>query len=125
MAKASKNKAKDVESVKLELFLTDRIAIGGIIPHQGGFIEMTLAKDIDTKTKLVQEDFAKNNIRNMPNDKPGLMWDQEKKGKTITFSSAEIELLKNRITELDGQKKITLEMLEVCNLIRNCKKTSE
>ena len=121
MAKASKNKAKDVENVKLELFIKDRMAVMGMLPAQGDLITMTLAKDIRTKTELKQEEFKKYNIRDRADGKPGLMWDIEKKGVSITFSSAEVELLKSRIAELDKKKEITEEMLEVCMLIRDRK----
>ena len=119
--KSTANKAKDVENVKLELFIKDRMAVMGMLPAQGDLITMTLAKDIGTKTELKQEEFKQHNIRVRADGKPGLMWDIEKKGVSITFSSAEVELLKSRIAELDKKKEITEEMLEVCMLIRDRK----
>lgn len=114
--KASRNKAKDVESVKKVLFIKDRIAVRGVLPKEGDILTMTLARDIGSKVELKQADFKKFKIEVLEGGR--LKWDVQKKGVSFTFTRAEIELLKSRITELDKQKKISGDLLDFCILMR-------
>jgi len=117
MAKASRNKAKDVESVKKTLFIKDRIVIGSILPKQSNIITMRLAQDIQKRVELTQADFKKYKI--IIGKKGGLQWKAKKDTGTIyTFSSAEMELLKLQIDKLDKENKITDDILALHTLIR-------
>lgn len=117
MAKAKKNKAKDVESVKLELTVHKRILLGGMLPKEGNFATMTLAKDIDAKVIFSEDELKKHKIENLPDGR--VKFNSPKKGKKIDFSSAEIQLLKTQVDGLDKTNKITTEQLDLCIQIKN------
>ena len=114
--KASKNTAKAVESIKMEMVINDRLAVQALCPREGNIITLTLARDIKQKTELTQADFKKHNIKPAPNG--GLTWTVEKKGITVTFTSAEIALLKAEVDKLDKTSKITPDILSFCLAIK-------
>ena len=110
-------KTEVAESKKLKLNIKDRLTMSSILPKEGSIISMTVTKDVMDKVKLSQAEMTKVGLKNSPT---GLSWDDKAdKGKTIEFTSAELEVMRGQITLLDNQKKITLELLPLCEKIRN------
>lgn len=117
--KASQNKAKDVESTKKELSIHDRLMILGLLPREGDFVTLKLARDIREKVELSQAEMKKHDVKpRSAEDGGGLQWIEPKKKTKIDFSSAEMELLKAKVSELDKTKKIRSEILSLCEMIR-------
>ena len=114
--KASKNKANDVESVKMELNIKERLQLtNGLLPSQGDIITLTIARDIREKTQFSQAEIKKEKLETKDSR---FTWDEKGQKKKITFSSAEIELLKTQIIMLEKKKEIKADMLLLCLKIR-------
>ncbi len=118
--KSTKNKAKDVEGVKKELSIHDRVMILGLLPREGDFVTLKLARDVREKVDFSQAEMKKVNMKSRSQEEGGgLGWNEPKKKTKIGFSSAEMELMKAKVSELDKTKKITTEILPVCEMIRD------
>ena len=115
--KATQNKAEEIENKKIDLGVQNRLVIlNSILPSQGNIITLTVAKDISEKVSFTQADTKKYNIRLV---KDGQLSFDDTGSKKVSFSSAEIELMKTQIADLDTAKKITPNMLSTCLLIRD------
>ncbi len=114
--KSKNNKAEDVEGVKKKLGVKDRLLVlNELLPKQGNIIDLTIAKDIRGKVAIGQAEMTK---LEMKKTDEGLKWEDKGQIKTIGFSNAEIELLRTQVADLDKQKKITAELLDLCLLIK-------
>ena len=114
--KASENKAKDVEGVKMKLGIKDRFdVINHLSPKQGNIIDLTITKDISNKISFDQAELKKLGIK--ARKEGGYEWLKES-AKIVNCTNAEIEFLRTRVTELDNQKMIPADMLELCLMIR-------
>lgn len=114
--KSSQNKAKDVEGVKKELSIMDRVGMASLLPTEGNMLTQITARDIRKKVELTQEDIKKHNVKSRPGG--GLSWDDNGKKKIIRFTNPEYELLRSQIDKLDAQQKITSDMLSACLVIK-------
>jgi len=115
--KSSENKAKDVEGVKMELNIKNRLLLTtSLLPREGNIINLTLARDIRQKVELTQAEIKKYGVK--PNESGGLKWDEKGWMKKVQFTNAEIELLKTQVNNLDKQQKINSELLDLCLKIR-------
>lgn len=112
MAKSTK-----VENVKKALTIKDRFAVVNILPKQNDIITMVMVRDIEIRMAMTQAERKTHNFRKTAEG--GWEWDFSEKRKTFTFSNAEMELIRSRITELDKQKKISADLLDLCLLIRD------
>lgn len=115
--KTTKSRGEAVETVNLALTVQNRFAVIGILPKQEDIIGMMMVRDIEIRMLLTQIEKKKCNFRKQE-DGRGWTWDLPKKTKTFKFSCAEMELLRKRVTELDSQKKISADLLDLCILIR-------
>lgn len=117
MAKTKKKttKKKDAESIKKLLTIKDRFAIIGLLPKQGDIITMLMVRDIEIRMTITQTEKDKHKFRKTD---IGWVWDFPQKRKSFTFSGAEMELIRSKITELDKQKKINADSLDTCLLMR-------
>ncbi len=119
--KSSENKAKDVECVTKEFGIQDRfLALNHLMPTVGNFLTLILAKGIQEKLEFTQAEIKKFEIikKTVSGNENSFGWKIQKKGVKITFSSAEFELLKTKVSELDKTSKITPELLSLCLMIR-------
>ena len=118
--KVSENKAKDVESLKMELGIKDRLVmINFLLPIEGNIVSLTIARDIHQKVKITQAEMKKHKIVSIGDG--NLKWDEKGQTEKITFTNAEVDLLKEQISILDKQKKITSEILSMCLMLREQK----
>ncbi len=109
-------KSAKVENVKKELTIKDRFALVGILPKQGDIISMMMIQDLGIKMAMTQSEKDKYNLRKSPGG--GWEWDLPGKHRTFTFSAAEMELIRTQITDLDKQKKVSIDLLDFCILMR-------
>lgn len=115
--KASKNKANDVEGVKMKLGIMDRLAMtSDLLPKEGDIVSLTIARDIRQKVGFQQAEMEKIGMKTREGG--GLEWKEEGKKKEFSFTNAEKELLKTQVSSLDKQKKITKDLLPMCLMIR-------
>ena len=118
MKKVTQNKAENVEGIVLELGIHDRILMQGLLPKEGDFITIKMVRDICDRVGLSQGEIKKHNVRRRE-DGAGWQWNEPKEKKEFSFSSAEMELLKAKVSELDKTKKISNETLSLCEMIRD------
>ena len=109
-------KVTKVESVQKALTIKDRFALIGILPKQGDIITMMMIRDLELKVTMNQAEREKHNFRKRPGG--GWEWDMADKRKKFTFSIAEMEMIRTEISDLDKQKKIGLDLLDFCILMR-------
>lgn len=109
-------KLSKVESVEKSLTIKDRFALAGILPKEGDIISMMLIRDLETKVAMSAAEREKHNFRKISNG--GWTWDNAEKRKKFEFSIPEMELIRSQIKELDSQKKIGMDMLDFCILMR-------
>lgn len=100
----------------MKLSIKDRIIIPGLYPLQSNIIDQVLIKDIRIKTDLSQAEFKEINIKAADGK---YTWDNKKgKDKEVTFTEAELNLLRTQIDKMDKEKKITQEILSLCLRIK-------
>ena len=118
--KASENKAKDTESVKLSLSVKDRLAFGSLFLQQGDIISQILARDMSIKVQPTQAEIKKIDLKTIKSKvgEISYSWNPKAKAVNIIFTNAEIEFLREQVGRLDKEKKVTVDMLELCLKIR-------
>ncbi len=103
----------------MKLNIQDRLSIISLCPERADILTQLVVKDLIKKVELSQKDIEKANVRSRE-DGPGLQWDTgELPLKNVTFSDAELELLKSQVEKRDSEKKITQNVLETCLKIRD------
>jgi len=106
----------------MKLTIKDRILIEALYPMQADIVTQTLIRDISKKVVLSQEEIEQAEIR--PRQEGGLQWNTEKASGMIAdifFTDAERECLKKQIERMDNEKKVTLELLDLCIKIKDGK----
>jgi len=97
----------------MKLTAVDRVVIRNILPQNDTIMVMTIAKDILDKVSFTQNEIAvltKGGDTQISNDKIEAI--------EVSFSSVEVEVLKEAINKADKEKKVTLIALEVFKKIK-------
>ena len=103
----------------MKLSIKNRINFGILYPEKGDILTQLLVKSIAEKVVLTIEEIKKIGLKQ---EGTLLQWDQRKdKDKEVEFTEAEINLLKERVKELDEKKEINQQVLELCLLIQEYK----
>jgi hypothetical protein len=110
------NKTENLSAITLSL--VDRVAMVNILPNEGNFIKMVIAKDIDEKISLKQFEITDYEVKVI--DK-GLAWNQKGIDARfeIEFTKAEIELIKEQLLLKDKENKINSDMVNIYKLFVN------
>jgi hypothetical protein len=104
------------EPKTIKMSVKDRLSISGVLPTEGDIITMTVTKDILDKVKISQAEGTEIELERLGG---GFKWNDEKaKDSEIQFTKAETEVMVSHIQLLDKQKKITLELLPLCEKIK-------
>jgi len=94
----------------MKLTIKDRIILLTLLPRQGGLIELQTIKGLIQVLEFTSQEIEEYQLRDTDN---GVLWNKDKeKEKEITFTDAQINLIKKSINEADKNKTLTLEMLE-------------
>lgn len=94
----------------MKLTIKDRIVLLTLLPRQGGLIELQTIKGLIQVLEFTSQEIEEYQLRDTDN---GVLWNKDKeKEKEITFTDAQINLIKKSINEADKNKTLTLEMLE-------------
>lgn len=115
--KSTENKAGDVETkpVKLSLSVKDRLAFRELFPQQGNILSQVLVRDIAEKVQLTQAEIKKIDLKATGN---AFSWNPKAKAVSIVFTNAEMTFLREQVDRLDKEKKVTVDMLELCLKIK-------
>ena len=100
----------------MKLNIKERIVFGALYPEQANILKQTLVRDISKKVEITQKDMKKHQIRALEDG--NLTWKDDKEI-TVNFTEMELNLLKERVKELDEKNKITQNILELCLKIQN------
>ena len=91
--------------------LGERIVFSQLYPEATNILSALLLRNIKEKVELSQKEASSIDLKILENR---MTWDVAKdKATTIGFSCAEVRFLKDRISELDKQNKIQLNLLDI------------
>jgi len=94
------------------------ILVSQFLPKEGNLLTMTVVKDIKDKVELSQAEMAEYGLKIVKDG--GLSWNEKgnSSSKEIIFTTAELSILKEKVDELDKNAKLTLDVLPLCDLIK-------
>ncbi len=101
-----------MNEISYKFRLLERALVSGLLPKQADYTTLVIAGDIQDKIKFTQEDMDKYKI--VPSG-TGLAWGSEYTAEEFeySFSELEINLIKDKLVELDGQKKLSSQHLNL------------
>jgi hypothetical protein len=97
------------------LSIKERITLLGILPQKGGIIETITIKCLIKKIEFEPEEIEKYGIKE---DEGTITWAQDFQ-KDIYFNVSELSLLKNIVSQLDLNRAVTLDNIDLCVKIRD------
>jgi hypothetical protein len=101
----------------MKLNIIKRLNLARLFPKEGGILQQLLIRDIAKKIEFTQDEIKEIELKQSGNQ---ITWNPEKDiEKEINFSESEINFLKDQVTLLDNEKKVTQDMLDLCLLIKN------
>lgn len=117
----AKKKGKKEKAIVLKLSFSERMFhFGSIFPEQADILTRIVSRDISNKIVLTQIELEKFAPKRL--EKGGFEWSEKKnKTKVISFTKPEMSFLKDRVSELDKQKKITQGFLDIALKIQDIK----
>lgn len=109
---------------KINLTIVDRIVnIKELVPQKGNILQMIVSKSILEKTELTPLEIGEYGLEMIPdsNGKHRLNYKKIPPILSVEFEEAEMSLLKEGITNMDKEGKITLQNLKLCQDIMEFK----
>jgi hypothetical protein len=93
--------------------LLERALVSNLLPLQADYTTLIISGDIKDKVKFDQEDITKYGITVIKGG--GINWspDHSEEEFEYTFSELETNLIKEKLLELDAQKKLTPQHLDL------------
>jgi len=105
----------------MKLTIKERVTIVALYPRESDLITQVLVKDLKEKIKLSQEEIKEIELKK---EGMGYVWNTQKaKNKDIDFTKMEIIFLKEQVDRLDKEKKISLDLIDICLKIREGEKS--
>ena len=104
------------EEKTLALTVLDRLHISNLYPRESSLEDQVTVRNISRKVELTQEEKKKIEFKRT---QQGYTWNQEEEVVQVALKETELTLLKNQVTLLDKQKKITQSMVELCLKIKS------
>lgn len=97
----------------MKLGLKERLELISLLPTEDNMLTLAIANDIKKKVELTQIDIDKYQIKVENNS---FMWNEEGIAAVfdISFTELELKVLKDKIKELDSQKKIPIAKYDLC-----------
>lgn len=109
---------------KLILSVKERLQFPGMLPHQGGLIEMELVKSIITKVNFTAEEIDEFSMRDLTNG--SVQWDRKSaKDREFKFENSEIRIIKKGVELLDQCKEITIDNLDTVKRLLTLKEEED
>jgi hypothetical protein len=114
---AKKEKETKSEGTTLALTVRERLLISQLYPREASLTDQTIVRDITRKVEISQAEQKKIGLKPMTQ---GFTWD-DKKEKVLQaeLTETELNLLKDRVEQLDKEKKITQQLVELCLKIKH------
>ncbi len=90
-----------------------------IFPKKGDLITQTIVKEIRDKVRFTKQDLE---LFNLKTDNNGYTWDKDKETDlNFDLDKQGLRILKDSIDELDKNRQITIEIVDLCNKIKDYK----
>ena len=106
------------EVPKVILTVKDRLLFQEFFPERGNLVTKIMEKDISDKVIVDQKESKEIGLTVRPGGQ-GVTWDDKKaKDKEFTFSSAEIQFLKDQVERLDKANGFTADTAQVAKKIK-------
>jgi len=109
--------------VFISLGIKDRLVIRDLFPQHGGYVEQLLAVDIGNKVTITQQEVKEYGIKDAQGGR--VEWNPDTREKKFKFTEAEFSFLKSQVERLDNEKKITIDLVELCKKIKEAKGVKE
>ena len=101
----------------IKLSIKDRLQLGSLFPQQSDILIQTIVRDLRKKVDFTAEELEKSKVKKTEDG--GLSWKAEDNFEIeVELSSAELEFLKDRVSELNKSKKVSQDNLELCLKLR-------
>ncbi|MHA2012739.1 MAG: hypothetical protein ACTSWG_10270 [Candidatus Helarchaeota archaeon] len=101
----------------MKLTVKDRVVFPGLYPSESSLTDQIYRKDIDGKVRFTQKEIEKYEIKSSSKN---ITWNPNKiQEKEVEFTKGELNFLKEQVTRLDSNKKITPDLTDVCLKIKN------
>jgi hypothetical protein len=98
----------------MELSLKNRLILLGVLPVQGNMVEMLVVKGIREVVDVLPTEAEAIGLK-ATGDR--VQWDTAKEVPLkVTFNEPETELVRKALTEMDAQRKLTLDHLDLYKL---------
>jgi hypothetical protein len=98
----------------MELSLKNRLILLGVLPAQGNMVEMLVVKGIKDVVDILPTEAIEVGLKA---GEGRVTWDEAKeKAIKVTFNEPETELVRKALTEMDAQRKLTLDHLDLYKL---------
>lgn len=104
--------------MKMTLSIKDRLVFSHLYPREGNLIAQTLVKDIIEKVKITQKEMKEVNFREVEGNSGVYMWDANIEPNEYEFTVEEGKFLKDQVSRLDKENKITQECIDLCVIIQ-------
>ncbi len=104
----------------MQLTLKQRIVFPDLYPQKASMNTQATVRDIKEKVKLSDEDRKKIDLKAMGDGRVSYDSKKEFSPISVEFTEAELSFLKGRVSEMNEQKEITIDQLDLCELIRDC-----
>ena len=107
----------------MKLSVATRIQIPQLLQQKGDLVTLQLREDIMDKTELSQDEMVEIGFEaKQEGQMVSYKWDESKeKDIEVEFSTLEMRLLKEAVTEKDKKKDIPLHLVNLCKLINDYK----
>lgn len=96
----------------MKLNVLDRLSLINILPREGNFLTLTIAKDITKKVGILQDEAKEIGI---VFGEKNVSWKPDAPEKDVEFSDSELGVIKKQLKKLDTEGKLTMELLETYN----------
>lgn len=118
--KTTKKSAKKKDkAITLRLSFGERMNFSLVYPKETDILTGLILRDIKNKINLSQKEIKTLDAKRSGN---GMEWQTKNdKIKNISFTTPEMEFLKSRVAELDKQKKVPQDFLEIALQIQDKK----
>lgn len=107
MAKRSSGRKKAL--TEFSLSVAERLSLQNILPVEGTVLTMRLVRGVVEKTSLSAREISAWEVQQ---NGSSVQWNMKKaKNRTIAYNTLELNLIVTRLTELDHDEKIRLDLL--------------
>ncbi len=104
----------------MKLDIAERLQLGNFLPEKGDIFKMKFVKEIQEKASFSEAETKKYGLK-VNAAGSGYTWSSTDSGVEISFTRAELDVLKEEVTAKDKAKEITAALLGLAIKIQDAK----